>query len=146
MSFYLEDIEDLIKRTLREYNLYSDSAVNLLLGTLAQESGFGKYLKQLGGGPALSGFQIERPTFNWLKHAYMNKYNLQEVEFEELEWNLKLAILFCRLRYFVVPSPLPAADDIKGLAEYWKNYYNTYLGKGKIEEFIANYKKYVNKN
>lgn len=146
MSLNYNQIKDLIEKTLQEYNLYSESAVNLLLGTLAQESKFGTYLKQLGGGPALSMFQIERPTFNWLKHAYMNKYNLQDVEFEDLEWNLKLAILFCRLRYYVVPAALPDANDIQGLAEYWKNYYNTYLGKGKVSEFISNYKKFVTKN
>jgi hypothetical protein len=28
-------------------------------------------------------------------------------------------------------------DDIHGMAAYWKKYYNTYLGKGKIENFVC---------
>ena len=143
MSFYKSQIKDLIERTLKEYGLYSEAATNLLLGTAAQESSFGKYLRQLNNGPALSIFQIERPTFNWLKDTFKKKFKLDDVEFEEIEWNLKKAIVFCRLRYFVVPHPLPDADDINALAAYWKKYYNTALGAGKIEEFISNYKKYV---
>jgi len=38
---------------------------------------------------------------------------------------------------------LPNAEDIEGLAHYWKKYYNTVYGSGKVEEFVNNYKKYV---
>ncbi len=141
MPFDKSQFKNLISRTLNENNLYSDSAVNLLLGTAAQESQFGTYLKQLGAGPALGVFQMEEPTFNWLKKVYVPKYQIGE--FAELEYNLKQAILLCRLRYQIVPEPLPAADDIEGLARYWKHYYNTLAGKGKVTEFISNYNKYV---
>ncbi|MDD4291989.1 MAG: hypothetical protein PHX51_07140 [Clostridia bacterium] len=143
MSFYKQQLQDLIERTLKERELYSESAVNLLLGTAAQESGFGKFLRQLNHGPALSIFQIERPTFEWLKDTYKKKFDLENVEFEEIEWDLKKAILFCRLRYLVVRSPLPDAKNIEALAAYWKKYYNTPLGAGTEKEFINNYKKYV---
>ena len=143
MGLNKSQFENLIIRVLKEINLFSDSAVNLLLGTAAQESQFGTYLKQLGTGPALGFFQMEKPTFDWLKNAYAKKFALEDKKFEELEYNLKTAIIFCRLRYFAVNETLPNADDITALAAYWKKYYNSVLGAGKTEEFIANYKKYV---
>ena len=138
--------KNLIERTLKDAStssesLYSEPAVNLLLGTAAQESKFGTYLRQLGNGPAVGFFQMEKPTFYWLKNAYEKKFNIGS--FEELEFNIKQAILLCRLRYYIVPEALPAADDIESLAAYWKKYYNTFNGAGKMEDFIYNYKKYV---
>jgi len=135
-----KQFEDLIKRILIEYDLYNKSAVNLLLGTAAQESKFGTYIRQING-PALGIFQMEKPTFDWLKNIYGSKYPIGE--FDELEYNLKLAILLARLRYRIVKEPLPDANNEEGLARYWKKYYNTPLGKGTIEQFINNYKKYV---
>jgi len=139
--FDKSQFKSLIEEVLKEFSLYSEAAVNLLLGTAAQESQFGTYLKQLGNGPALGIFQMERPTFNWLKNVYEKKYPIGN--FEELKYNLKQAILLCRLRYKVMPEPLPAHDDLPGMAVYWKKYYNTQLGAGTIEEFKKNYKKFV---
>ena len=57
-------LRNLITSVLKELNLHSDNAVNLLMGTAAQESHLGKYRKQIGGGPALGIFQMEPATFN----------------------------------------------------------------------------------
>ena len=140
---YKEHLKELIENALKEYDLYSESAVMLLLGTAAQESKFGFYLRQLGGGPARGIFQIEEPTFDWLKGKYAEKYGLEGVEFGDLIWNLKAAAVFCRLRYLVDSLPLPASTDIPGMARYWKRVYNTHLGAGTAAEFILNYNKYV---
>jgi hypothetical protein len=70
---------------------------------------------------------------------------LEKIFFEELEYNLKFAILFCRLKYLSVPEKLPKFDDVFALAHYWKKYYNTFLGSGKISEFISNYELYCGK-
>lgn len=139
---YLPQLKDLIIRVLKEYNLYSESAVVLLLGTCAQESKFGRYLRQLGSGPALSIFQIEPTTFNFLKKKYSSRFDLEKISFEELEYNLKSAILFCRLKYLSILEKLPRADDLPALAYYWKKYYNTALGSGTTKEFIWNYQLY----
>lgn len=142
--FDKSQFRSLVTFVLKCEDLYSEAAVNLVLGTIAQESKFGTYLRQLGSGPARGICQMEQPTFNWLKGVYGRKYpKLGAALFEEVEWDLYLAILVCRLRYRVVPEPLPAADDLLGLARYWKKYYNTYLGKGTESEFIANYRRYV---
>lgn len=146
MSLYLPHIKSLVEKTLKDFDekLYSKSAVNLILGTIAQESRFGTYLYQLGGGPAIGIIQMEQETFNWIKNLYLRKYpELLRIHFEDLAWNLKAAIIFCRLRYRPIPARLPDFDDLEGLAKYWKQYYNTISGKGTVQEFINNYKKYV---
>jgi hypothetical protein len=144
-------LRDLINRTLTNVNLYSEEAVNLLMGTAAQESRLGVYIKQING-PALGVFQMEPNTFydicnNYLKYktdlsiAIRKESGVYVFESGVLEWNLKLAICTSRVHYLRCPGKLP--NTIEGMAAYWKKYYNTPLGKGTEQEFIANYKKYV---
>jgi len=62
MTFVANELKELvIIPTLQYLEMNSESAVNLLLGTAAQESQLGKYLKQIKG-PALSIYQIEPRT------------------------------------------------------------------------------------
>lgn len=146
--------ENIITPVLLRMDLYNVAAVNLLMGTCAQESKLGTYLKQLGSGPALGIFQMEPATYkdiwdNFLK--YKPELAEKVLEFKatekEDEWemvgNLYFAAAMARVHYRRVKAPLPAANDIPALARYWKVYYNTPLGKGTEAEFIANYKKYV---
>src|SRR5574343_241218 len=123
-----DEFKNLIESTLREYDLYSESAVNLLLGTCAQESLFGQYRKQIVG-PAISVFQIEPATFDWLRDKYKKRFpKISNIQFKDLEFNDKAAIIFCRLRYLADSHALPGADNIRGLAGVWKRIYNTFLG------------------
>jgi len=121
--------------------LYSESAVNLILGTCAQESAFGKYRHQIGG-PAHGIMQIEEKTFNWLKSVWAPK-GAPDVTFEDLINDDEASIIYARLLYWPKRRKLPAPDDIRGLAKYWKDFYNTHLGKGKISEFMHNYSRFV---
>lgn len=144
MAFDKIQFRELVVDVLKKYNLHSDSAVNLLLGTCAQESKFGTYLKQLGKGPALSIFQIEKVTFEDLKGRYKSRFPfLANITFPELRWNLEYAIIVARIKYYSIPSPLPGPTNVKELAKYWKMYYNTVYGDGTVEQFIENYAKYV---
>ena len=144
---------------------YSESAVNLLLGTAAQESHMGTYLKQIKG-PALGIFQMEPATHkdvwvNWLSHnrnvadtilnisffAESDDFDLYQPCFDfaktfqySLISNLFYATAMARIHYYRVPEHLPNADDWEGLAKYWKKYYNTKNGKGTVEEFLENAK------
>jgi hypothetical protein len=43
----------------------------------------------------------------------------------QLEANLLYQIAIARIHYLRVPKPLPDADDLPGLAAYWKRYWNT---------------------
>lgn len=141
--------------TLKALDAYSESAVNLLLGTCAQESSMGEYLHQVRG-PALGIFQMEAPTHDDLWKNYLSyslKYstrirglmndNAKANPAHELITNLSYATAMCRMHYMRVKASLPTADDIQGLAVYWKRHYNTEKGKGRMEDFIKNWDHYV---
>ena len=145
-------LKSLITSVLKELNLHSDNAVNLLMGTAAQESHLGKYRKQTGGGPALGIFQMEPATFNDIVNNYL-RYKpelaariervarISRFKAEDLENNDLLAICMARVHYLRVREAIPS--DLEGWARYYKKYYNTYLGKATEEEFIDNYKRFV---
>lgn len=141
MSKNSEILHTLIDETLKEMGaeFYSESVINLLLGTFAQESHLGKWRKQIKG-QALGIGQCERATFDWLKKKYPK---FIKAEFEAIENDDSLAIIVTRLRYYTILDPLPEANDLPNLAKYWKNFYNTKYGKGTVEEFIDNYKRLV---
>lgn len=162
MAIKTEDLKTrVIVPVLNLLELYSESAVNLLLGTAAQESHMGYWLKQNGGGPAIGIYQMEGATHNdiWTnyleyRHELMevvdslrlNIYDstsLTDIGEVQMAGNLYYATAMARVHYLRKPGALPAADDIEGLAHYWKDHYNTHQGKGTVEEFIHNYKKYV---
>jgi hypothetical protein len=145
-SFMLDvrQFENLIvEPTLKELGLYSRAALKLVMGTAITESSF-KYLKQKGG-PALGIYQMEPFTHDdiW-KNFLVRKKELSdniilasaECSSDELVYNLKYATAMCRIQYYRVPDPLPDYNDIQGLAQYWKDFYNTRLGKGKVEDFV----------
>lgn len=139
----------------------SPAAINLMLGTGAQESGF-KYVVQLGSGPGLGLFQMEvrRPTDTQdrtLADLYNNylRYHPNKLEMledhrpvghsrrEALTWNLAYMIVAARLQYWRISEPLPAADDEDGLARYWKTYWNTEAGDGTTDQFKKNWQSLV---
>lgn len=147
-----DELRKLISDTLRGIGLYSDHAVELLMGTCAQESHLGKYRRQIGGGPALGIFQMEPATFtdihmNFLRFKpellkkVMKAAGVTALRASDLVDNDSLAVCMARVHYLRVKEALPA--DLPGWAGYWKRYYNTPLGKGKESEFVENYKKYV---
>lgn len=150
---YLPHLRDLvITPALTEIGLWSPAAVNLVLATAVVESS-GRKLRQTPTGPALGLWQIEPATYNWLMDDYLvRKPLLREsiiglaatrykgvVPAEETIGNLLFAAAMCRVRYFAVPHAMPAADDILGLAHYYKTYYNTVAGAATITGFIDTY-------
>lgn len=156
MSFNREQFKDLIERTLKYIDLYSENAIYLLMGTAAQESRFGTDLVQMKGGPAKGVFQIEPATAEDAWNNYLGgKSELSvkimglrgdsnaENEEDDLEWNLAYGICQCRVKYLRDPKPLPDKDDIVGMAKYWKRVYNTNRGRGTKIEFVNNYHTYV---
>lgn len=147
-----KELEKLIADTLQSIGLFSDNAVNLLLGTCAQESAFGKYRRQLGGGPALGIFQMEPATFRDIIDNFLRyKPDLQneikqaagvaDFDVNDLVNNDRLAACFARVHYLRVKESIPG--DLQGWSRYWKKYYNTPLGKGTEAEFADNFKRFV---
>lgn len=143
----------LITLTLKEIGLFSDNAVELILGTFAQESNF-IYTRQQGGGPALGYGQMEPGTFNDIIMNYlryrpelmgkiMQVSGVEALEATDLAENKTLAICMARVHYLRVKEPLPSHKDIWAMGEYWKKYYNTPQGKGTVKAFVENYRRYV---
>jgi len=148
-----DQLRDLITKVLKDVDLYSESAVELLMLTAATESKLGHYIRQVGGGPALGIFQMEPSTEDdiWDNYIYyksdefansVSRY-ATELGGEEMEWNLAYQIIMARIHYLRVKDPLPAADDVEGLANYYKKYYNTRLGKATVKGAIEDYHKYA---
>jgi len=138
---------------LHYMGLYSQAAENLLVGTALVESRL-EYLHQIGDGPALGVYQIEPNTHddvwdNFLKYrpelrdkALMllsNRATFELSKSSDLIGNLSYATAIARLIYFRKPEPLPDKNNIHGLAEYWKEHYNTRLGAGNSEKFYNRY-------
>lgn len=149
--------ELVIRPTLQYLNLWSESAENLLLGTVAQESHFGHFLRQLNNGPALGIYQMEPATHtdicnNYLAYRRDMYFKTRQLrtsglypgaDAREMIGNLYYATAMARIHYLRVSQKLPDAGDIRGLAQYWKDHYNTNLGKGTTDEFIVNYRRFV---
>jgi len=159
MSLHLLQLKDLVvKPVLKGLGMYSVAAEQLVIGTICQESR-GVYLKQLGGGPALGICQMEPNTHKdiWLNYLKYQRDIVKDLsglisgaaedvcavagypDHDELISNLKYAIAMCRVHYWRKPNALPKANDINGLASYWKQFYNTVKGAGKAEEFVNNF-------
>jgi len=148
----------IIRPVLKDLDLWSLVAENLLLGTAAQESHMGTYLDQANPtieGPAFGIFQIEKDTHDDIWENYLaynedyarvvRRYSLPTFSYRQLAGNLYYAVAIARIHYRRVKEPLPSSPtDVKALARYWKRFYNTPLGKGTVEEFELNYKEFVN--
>ena len=143
--------QHIIRPALEAIDLYSKAAAELLLGTAIQESRL-TYLVQLGDGPALGLFQMEPATHDdiWANFLVykpelglkVNALTCHNRSSEKLIWNLHYAAVMCRVHYYRVSEALPEASDISRQAEYWKQHYNTPLGAGTEEEYMANWHKY----
>ena len=142
----------LVEKTLQDFGYYTPDSVNLILGTIAQESAYGKYRKQLGNGPALGICQMEPATFNDICKNYLKYHpditeriksvcHINVLSAPDMVSNDQLAICMCRVHYLRQKGAIPTT--IEGYAKYWKQYYNTPLGKGTETEFIRNYHLWV---
>ena len=151
VAFNKDQFKSLVERVLSYIGKHSEDSVNLLLGTCAQESQFGTYIKQVKG-PALGVFQIEPFTLidNWenylvyhdeLSYRIKQCCGVGESDMFAAESNLAYQICMARVCYLRKPGAIPI--DLKNQAEYWKKNYNTYKGKGTVAEYINNYNLYV---
>jgi hypothetical protein len=153
-------VRDLIVRpTLALLHLPSPRfAEHLIMGTGAHESLGFRYLKQVGGGPALGLWQMEPFTFQdlWSRIVLKTPLGREVQEFlvpgaspvSQLVWNLHFACAMCRVHYWARPFSMPELGegeipDTRLLGTFWKVNYNTKQGKGTIEEFVRHYNQFV---
>ncbi len=155
-SIQLKEI--IIKPALNAIGLCSDSSINLLLGTAAQETNLGRYLVQTNIDPYLGGiglYQMEAKTYEyiWEKHVNRSIHMRAKVRLylgyegrpmaARMASDMGLATIMARLNYANVLERLPDAKDVKALARYWKIYWNTMAGKGTEDQFIDHYKEFI---
>jgi len=137
-----------IRPALSKINLWSPSAEELVLGTAIVESGL-TYIRQWGDGPALGLWQVEPATQNDLFTNFLNYRPELGSQLMELRApNLSIdgeprhqpiyGAAVCRLCYYRKPDALPKAGDIEGQGQYWKQHYNTPLGKGTVTKYAYN--------
>lgn len=138
--------EYIVRPILKSIALWSEAAEHLIVGTTEIESAF-QYIKQIGGGPAVSFLQIEPFTYRDLRKRVMGDYSkiaerittalyldyLPE-DSSYLIGNIGAAVAFARLKYFFDPEPLPDAKDYENLAKYYKRVYNTSIGATTLEK------------
>ena len=147
-------LDYVIRPALRQIGAGGLRAERLVLGTIAHESEGGKYLAQLGDGPARGIAQIEPFTHESLYVHFLSRYpelrarllglsrSVAAPDHDELSFNLRYAAAVCRIKYLSIPAPLPEPTPAQ-LARYWKRYYNTYLGRGTVEGFLRSWRDHV---
>lgn len=143
-----------VRPALEQIGLAGLAAERLVIGTGLTESGL-MFIDQKGRGgeqgwgPALGLFQMERATFDahvrWLAtrqnglfekvRDLQHRWSPQGDLWCQMTGNLFFAAAMCRVHYFRVSAPLPAADDLDAMAGYWKRFYNSMQGAGKPEDF-----------
>lgn len=122
--------------------------------TCAQESRGGTYLHQTDG-PALGVYQIEPDTYdgviNYIQTRQALRQNILKAcnfdvfppPIQELITNLKYATIIARVHYSQFQEALPNANDMEGMWNYYKKYWNTSGGKATQNEFYANVKAFL---
>lgn len=141
-----------VRPTLVYLNLWCQSSENLLLGTVAVKSNMGRYLASPHSSElSIYGIDPQRHQEIWWKYlsnrkelyekvlSLVSQQNIYSHKNDDLIFNLAYATAIARIVYLRIPEALPAPDDVEGLANYWKQHYDTADGKGMVEQFIKNY-------
>lgn len=82
-------------------------------------------------------FQDVKDRVRSIDKIKVNNYfdiDLDLVEWEHLRYNPLLAMIFTRLKYKKIKEVIP--KSLSGRAMYWKDHYNTLLGKGTVKHYI----------
>ncbi len=145
-------LKDTLRPVLEEMDMWSRSAEKLLLATACHESGGFRTRVQDAGGPARSFFQIEPSTLgdlylNYLAHKadkrrVISQFEPAHLELNDILMNDRYACAAARMIYSRDAAPLPAFEDNKNMARYWKRVWNTEAGKGTVEKFLADWELY----
>ena len=125
---------------------YSITAENLIMGTGMAESRYKEFV-QRNNGPARGWWQMEPATHNDIYWNYLAfKPGVASLvdggpgDADRMVYDLRYAVLMCRIHYFRVKQPLPA-NEPRALGEYYKRFYNTLEGKATVGKFVEAYKR-----
>lgn len=133
-------------------DLGGTAAEELLVGIAVHESDGLLYARQVQG-PAIGPYQMEPATFEDLHENFLryqpkllkavNEWRAFSTSYAEMAFNGWYATAMARANLYRFPEKLPAAGDLVGQAAYWRRHWNTPLGKGTVEQYIAHWNKYV---
>lgn len=126
--------------------------VSLVVGTCLHESEGLQFVVQLPNGPALGFGQMEPATHddiwrNFLAYkpelaakvrALCGSFEGNMPPSSELIGNANYAVAMVAVHYRRLPAALPR-EEAYSLAAYWKQFYNTPLGKGTIEGAVKQF-------
>lgn len=136
MGIKASHLRSLVTKTLaRIPEWYSEEAIELLILTACNESDCGKYLTQLGSGPALGIFGIEPESLidihdKWLRFRpeiaddVVMVTGVREPDVLALEGNIVYGIIMARIQYLRAKPPLPSTADHLAMANYYVKYFN----------------------
>lgn len=145
-----------VRPALERIDLWSHAAENLVLGTCLHESRL-RWLDQIDKagkpGPAYGPGQMEGPTHedcwvNYLRYQQSLRrlvikcapyFSGDFPDPSDMRFHLLYACVMVRIKYRRVPAALPLAKDAIGLAQYWKQHYNTHLGKGTVAQALPHF-------
>ena len=123
-----------------------DNAYCLLLETARQETKLGKYADPSAYGAGIGLCQCDPIAFTDTQERISESVkgkisdafsiDIDSISHRELAYSPLLAFLWCRRHYLLRPGAIP--DTAAGRAEYWKEWYNSRLGKGTVEEYVHN--------
>lgn len=149
--------QNIIIPALETIGMYSPEAEILVYGTGMVETNYQDLVQRGMPKNGGLGFWQDEPSdyFDlciWLKNGF-NKGLLEKVlascELSSLPsdptiliYNLRLAVLFCRMHYYRIKAPLPSVLDAHALAEYHKVHYNS-GGKADIDRNTIIFKKII---
>lgn len=129
----------------------SGLAITMLLETAAQETHLGQYRDPTPNGAGRGLFQCDKIAFiDVQRRARLNDINavqqsfgfdIRAVQHAALDSSPLLAAVFARLFYKLIPDAFPA--DLPGRAAYWKRFYNTFDGRGTVDDYMLNAKRYL---
>lgn len=158
LSQVFEMLED-VANDLKGSSENVENTIDLMLGTLAQETRLGslKDPTNYSAGSGISQFDPGIPFRDpvdrmgkWKKIVRnLYDFDFDKIQHRELEESPLLGIVLMRIKYKLVPYKIP--NDIEGQWKYYKKWYNSEDGKATREEYMVNifwakdlYKKWKN--
>lgn len=144
----------IIEPVLSKLKVYSKGAEELLVFTCAAESLGGTFLAQVKG-PALGIYQMEPNTYTDIWANYIRARNqlatLMALHFgcnkvpdlDRMIYDLHFATAMARIHYLRVTGNIPDPANVEAIWDYYKEHYNTELGKAKKEDAIKKYQSFI---
>lgn len=120
------------------------AAENLLIETASAETNIGKTLDRTWmAGIGIMQFDrigfddVKMRTPQRLKMKVLQRFgvDIDRAEHTDLRYSPLLSVIFARLKYRLIPDPIPQTLEERGL--YWKKHYNSYAGKGTVDHYIT---------